>query len=199
MPSRQISGGQIDGVVFRHLSMHGDSRGRFTEVFSRDWGLRLDAAQWSVVESEQGVLRGMHVHVRHDEYYCLLRGRVFVGLRDIRPWARTHGVASLYELCGGELAFVQFPPGVVHGWYFAEDSSHLQAVSETYSRYRHDDNFGCHWTDPGLGIPWPQRSARVSDEANAFPGLEALCRTFLAAADRPDRDPGRGQAEAGAR
>jgi dTDP-4-dehydrorhamnose 3,5-epimerase len=141
----------------------------------------------------------MHVHARHDEYYCLVRGRAYVGLRDIRPWSTTENVWALFDMSGDDLAFVQFPAGVVHGWYFAEDSVHLQAVSETYARYQQDDNLGCQWSDPALGIPWPQASAHVSEAAAAFPGFEALCRTFRAGVAWPGRgNAARGHAEPGA-
>ena len=40
----------------------------------------------------------MHVHVRHDEYFMVVRGRASVGLHDLRPDSPTEGVWARYEL-----------------------------------------------------------------------------------------------------
>jgi len=172
--SKQIGGGVIDRVDFRLLKMNRDHRGQFTEVYSKDWGSYSPPLQWSVVQSRAGVFRGMHLHVRHDESFCLISGRAYVGLRDIRKDSPSRGVWSLYELCGEQLACVTFPRGVLHGWYLAEDSCHVQGVSETWACYRVDDNMGCHWADPDLDIPWPTTTAVLSERAAAYPSLREL-------------------------
>jgi dTDP-4-dehydrorhamnose 3,5-epimerase-like enzyme len=67
----------------------------------------------------------------------------------------------------------------VHGWYFHEPSIHIQSVSEVYSAYSADDNLGCHWSDPDLDIPWPERPALVAARANGFSSLAALMQETL--------------------
>jgi dTDP-4-dehydrorhamnose 3,5-epimerase len=116
----------------------------------------------------------MHVHRRHDEYFSVVRGRASVGLRDVRRDSPTNGVWSLFELTGEQLACVIFPRGILHGWYFHKKTIHLQAVSEAYNGYEHDDNLGCHWADPDLEIPWPQQSATLAERAATFPSLKEL-------------------------
>jgi dTDP-4-dehydrorhamnose 3,5-epimerase len=97
-----------------------------------------------------------------------------VGLRDLRPGSETEGVYSLFELTAEPLTFLAFPPGILHGWYFHEESIHIQSVSETYESYRDDDNLGCHWSDPELEIPWPATPTLVAERAAAFPSLRVL-------------------------
>jgi dTDP-4-dehydrorhamnose 3,5-epimerase len=167
-------GQMLDGVELYPLSVNRDSRGGFTEVFSEDWGLGIVPTQWSMVSSCRGVLRGLHIHRRHDELFLVVKGRAFVGLRDVRPGSTTRGTSSLMELSADDLTVLTFPPGILHGWYFPEDSVHLQAVSETYGRYKDDDNFGCHWSDPALEIPWPEKPTIVAPRADAFPSLDVL-------------------------
>ena len=183
--SKLIGGGPIEGIEFRLLQMNLDHRGVFTEVYSQDWRSHDPPKQWSVVQSKAGVFRGMHLHLRHDESFVLISGRAYVGLLDIRPHSRTEGAWSLYELSGVPLASLMFPRGVLHGWYLAEDSCHLQGVSETWESYRLTDNHGCHWADPELGIPWPMTTAVVSENAAAYPSLRELLRQ-LEAEDRSD-------------
>jgi dTDP-4-dehydrorhamnose 3,5-epimerase len=169
-----ISGRMIDGARLRRLVVHEDARGSFTEFFSRGWGESESPAQWSVVASGTGVLRGMHLHRRHDEGFLLLKGRASVGLRDVRRGSPTEGVSSLFEFSGDELLYLTFPRGVVHGWFFHEPSLHLQSVSETYAEYGDDDNLGCHWSDPALDIPWPGKPTLVASRADGFGSLATL-------------------------
>ena len=64
---------------------------------------------------------------------------------------------------------------------------HLQAVSEAYVDYAEDDNDGCHWSDPELGIEWPFSPTVVADRADGFPSL----RDLLSRADPAPEPAGR--------
>ncbi len=169
-----IAGTALEAVVFRRLAPHADRRGSFCEVFSADWGLPLQGAQWSLVHSRARVLRGMHLHRAHGEYFTVVQGRALVGLHDLRPGSPTWRRWALYALDGERPACLAFPAGLAHGWYFPTASVHLQAVSVTYDRYHPHDNRGCHFADPELGIPWPDPEPILSPRAAAFGPLSAL-------------------------
>ena len=164
----------IEGVVVRKIDAQPDLRGSFAEIFSDRWGLPIAPRQWSLVRSSPGVMRGMHFHMRHDEYLMPVSGRCFVGLHDLRPHSPTLGRSMLVELEGSEPQCIAFPRGVVHGWYFPVETLHLQAVSEPYSEYGIDDNRGCHYADPGLGIAWPGEPTLMTREAIEYPSLARL-------------------------
>lgn len=164
----------IAGVRLTLAKVDPDTRGSFSEIFSTDWDTGIVPVQWSVVRSHAGVLRGMHLHRRHDEYFLVVDGRASVGLRDVRPGSETEGTYSLFELAAEPLTILTFPRGILHGWYFHEESVHIQSVSETYESYHDDDNLGCHWSDPELEIPWPARPILVAERAAAFPSLQTL-------------------------
>lgn len=170
----------IEGVSSAELDVHADARGSFTEYFSADRDSGLTAVQWSVVTSQAGVLRGMHIHQRHDEYFSVITGRASVGLHDLRPDSPTYGRAALYDIDATHPVRLIFPRGIVHGWLFHEPTVHLQAVSETYAEYGHDDNNGCHWSDPELGIEWPFEPSIVSERSDAFGTLGELRARTLA-------------------
>jgi dTDP-4-dehydrorhamnose 3,5-epimerase len=171
---RDAEGTEIDGVRLLPLHPHHDERGTFTEVFAAHWGAGIDPAQWSVVHSAPGVLRGMHLHLRHDELVTVVAGVLWVGLHDLRPGSATSGAASLIRLDGQRPTTLSFPRGIVHGWLAETPVVHLQAVSEAYDRYGADDNEGCRWDDPGLGIAWPAPPTAVSPRAAAFGSLSDL-------------------------
>jgi dTDP-4-dehydrorhamnose 3,5-epimerase len=172
--SRRIDGGDIWQVSLNVLKRHIDHRGSFTQIFRDQWGTVIKPVQWSLVESDANVLRGMHFHRRHDEYFCLIKGHCLVALKDMRPDSPTEGVSSTYELFGEDIAALAFPRGLIHGWYFFEASAHMQAVSESYSDYGKDDNWGVSWKAPDLGITWPDISPVLSERAETFSSVAHL-------------------------
>ena len=159
------------GVRVFSLTTHSDPRGGFTEVFRSSWGTGIDPVQWNVVSSAAGVLRGVHVHVVHDDYFMALAGRVLVGVQDLRRGSPTEGVAGVIELSGGPLRAVRIPRGVAHGFFFKEQSLHLYAVSHYWNTA---DELGCHWNSPGLSIPWQVDAPVLSPRDEAAGSLEML-------------------------
>lgn len=164
----------IAGVVLHPLAVNPDERGSFTEFFCDSWGLPIAPRQWSVVTSRARALRGMHLHLNHDELLTVLKGRATVGLHDLRKASPTSGRSATIALDGASPACLVFPRGVLHGWYFHQDSIHVQAVSEEYAIYHPHDNLGCHWADPALNIPWPDRAPIISARAAGLPRLADL-------------------------
>jgi dTDP-4-dehydrorhamnose 3,5-epimerase len=163
--------GLPSGVSLHRLTSHADARGSLTEIFREAWGTGVSPVQWNAVSSEAGVLRGVHIHIKHADYLILLKGRAAIGLRDLRPGSPTAGATALVELRGTELSALTIPPGVAHGFYFDEPSTHIYAVSEYWDLA---DELGCHWADPALEIPWPPISPLLSERDAALPPLRDL-------------------------
>jgi dTDP-4-dehydrorhamnose 3,5-epimerase len=141
-----------EGASLRRLKAHRDGRGSVAEIFRSDWGPRIDAVQWNAVESRAGTLRGVHVHVRHADWLVVVRGSALAGLKDMRPRSDTSGRAFLVALDGEEPSALLIPPGVAHGFLYLKESLHVYGVSSLWDP---EDETGCRWDDPGLGIPWP--------------------------------------------
>ena len=160
-----------DGVALRPLTMNRDSRGSFTEVFRDEWDTGIAPVQWNVVSSVAGSLRGFHLHIRHDDYLTTVKGRVSVGLRDLRRGSPTEGMSVLFELSEDPLIALLIPHGVGHGFYFHEDSLHLYGVTTSWDIA---DELTCHWADPELAIPWPAEPAFVSERDATAPSLAQL-------------------------
>jgi dTDP-4-dehydrorhamnose 3,5-epimerase len=160
------------------LEPHRDDRGTFTELYREEWGTGVDPVQWNAVHTEPGVLRGVHVHPRHDDYLTVVRGRATIGLRDLREGSPSEGAAACIELTAERPTAISIPHGVAHGFYFHEPSTHIYAVSHYWDMA---DELGCRWDDPGLGMPWPQQGARISPRDEALPSLEILLGQLRAA------------------
>ncbi len=161
------------GTVVRSLVAHADERGSFMEIFRVEWGAGIVPIQWNAVRSDAGVLRGVHVHLRHDDYLTVPFGRAAVGVRDLRRGSPTEGLAAVVELGADRPGALVIPHGVAHGFYFHEPSLHVYAVTEYWDP---SDELACHWADPDLQIPWPAQSARLSDRDAKSQSLQDLLR-----------------------
>ena len=162
--------GLPDGVAVRLLEPHADDRGTFTEIFRAAWDSSIDGVQWNVVRSGAGVLRGVHVHPRHDDYLTVIEGSATIGLLDLREGARDR-VGTTVDLRADTPSAITIPHGVAHGFYFHEPSLHVYAVSSYWSP---EDELGCRWDDPGLRIPWPVSEAVISERDASLPALGDL-------------------------
>jgi dTDP-4-dehydrorhamnose 3,5-epimerase len=167
-----VQGELPSGVRVVPLTRHDDDRGNFTEVFREEWAVLDSPVQWNVVRSEPGVLRGVHVHLRHDDYLMVIAGRGVFGLRDMRSDTSTPDAVALVELSAERPATLVIPHGVAHGFYFFEPSTTFYAVTQYWNM---DDELGCQWDDPALGIPWPITDARVSPRDQTAPSFATLC------------------------
>lgn len=174
----------IAGVRAGELEPHEDRRGSFTEVFASHWSTGVTPTQWSLVRSHAGALRGMHLHLRHDEYLTVISGTLWVGLHDLRPSSSTLGVSQLVRLSGDAPSYLAWPSGLVHGWIAESDVTHLQAVSESYVDYAADDNQGCRWDDPELALDWPVTPRTTSGRSDGFGTLSDLRAVVAAHVER---------------
>ena len=161
----------IEGVRILPLPAHPDARGSFAEIFRDDGAAGLVPVQWDVMRSRAGVLRGMHVHPRHVDYCVLVEGRCLVALHDLRSGSPTEGARGAFEAHADDLLGVTIPNGVLHGFYYLAPSVHLLATSH---RYDPDDELGCRWDDPSLGVEWPCDAPLLSPRDAALGPLRAL-------------------------
>ncbi len=123
-------------TILRPLEPHGDDRGVFLELYRAEWETGVAPIQWNAVRSESGVVRGVHVHLRHDDYLTVPIGRAMVGLRDLRRGSPTEGLSALVQLDAERPAALIIPHGVAHGFYFPEPSVHVYAVTEYWDPIR---------------------------------------------------------------
>ena len=148
-----------EGCIVRDLTTHADARGGLTEIFRDEWPTGIDPVQWNFVTSGAHVLRGVHVHVVHNDYIVVLSGRMELCLVDIRPESPTTGLATTITLDGSRLQAAFIATGVAHGFYFPVESSLCYAVSHYWSAI---DEIGCRWDDPALGLDVPDPFTTLS-------------------------------------
>jgi dTDP-4-dehydrorhamnose 3,5-epimerase len=158
-------------VALRPLVPRHDRCGSLTELYRRQWPGAPDVVQWSLTESEAGVLRGVHVHARHADWIVVLGGAVLVGLHDLRAGSASAGSATMLTLEGRDRLALHIAPGVAHGFYCAEASVYLNGATEYWDPA---DELGCRWDDPGLGLDWPLADPVLSERDRRLPSLAGL-------------------------
>jgi dTDP-4-dehydrorhamnose 3,5-epimerase len=159
------------------LTVHHDARGTFTEVFRRSWDTGVSPSQWNVVTSDARVLRGVHVHAVHDDWLVVAMGQATIGLVDLRPRSPTHRRACLLPVSGDVPNALLIPHGVAHGFYFHTRALHLYSVTHEFDP---EDELGCRFDDPALGLAWPDPSPTLSPRDRALPPLAALVPALAA-------------------
>ena len=154
------------------LVSHEDERGDFSEIHRLEWETTVaPPVQWNAVHSAAGVLRGVHVHPRHDDYLIIFEGSATIGLADLREESPTFGAAACVVAGRENRVGIAIPHGVAHGFLFHAPSLHIYAVSHYWDPA---DEQGCRWDDRELGIDWPEVEPLLSPRDAALPPLAEL-------------------------
>ena len=167
MPTEAVPS-PIDGVRIWRPQVHGDSRGRFVEVF-RAAALPEPMAQSNHSRSAKGVLRGLHYHRHQADLWYLVAGRAQVGLADLRAGSGVP-VTDSFVLDGDTPTAVYVPSGVAHGYLALTEIDLIYWVTREYDP---DDENGVAWDDPTLAIDWRLDGRPVVSERDSRnPGLQ---------------------------
>ncbi|MGF1501215.1 MAG: dTDP-4-dehydrorhamnose 3,5-epimerase family protein [Paracoccaceae bacterium] len=148
-----------EGVVLRDLVVHSDDRGALRELYRAEW---IDAPafkQWNLVRSEGRVLRGVHVHPRHADYLHVIEGTMILALHDLRPEDPRDRISCFVTLSADRPRTAYIPPGVCHGFWFAEPALYVYGLSSGWCMA---EELGCRYDDPALGLDWQVENPRLS-------------------------------------
>jgi len=168
----------IEGVSLRPLASHPDERGELTEVLRLAWlGEAPPPRQWNYVRSGANVLRGVHVHVTHWDFLVVLEGEAWIGLVDLRRGSKTCGNARIVRMSGDAKALLTVCPGVAHGFYFPRGGVFTYGLSHYWDP--ENDEFGCRWDDPALGLAWGLERAPLLSPRDESAGSLAEMLTAL--------------------
>lgn len=171
----KISSTQIQDVIKIQLKEFPDGRGRFLESFRTEWFPQVswDKIQMNRSDSDAGIVRGLHYHFEQVDYWYVPKGRIQVGLADLRPYSPTYKNVEVLELgegVGGEFGLF-IPIGVAHGFYSLTEATLTYVVNNYYTGM---DEFGVAWNDPDLNVPWAADDPTVSDRDKNLPLLKEI-------------------------
>ena len=137
----------------------GDVRGFFFE----SWNARAFAAagidgtfvQDNHSRSQRGVLRGLHYQIEHPQgkLVRVVAGEVFDVVVDLRRQSPTFGRSVSVTLSAHDRRMLWVPPGFAHGFLSLSDDTEFLYKTTDYWFPEHERTL--LWSDPALGIEWP--------------------------------------------
>lgn len=159
----------IAGVQIAELKVWADERGQFLETFRKEWfpQRRWERVQTNRSDSQAGVLRGLHYHHHQVDYWFVVRGKIRVGLADLRPSSPTYLQSAVVEMSESKPIGLYIPIGVAHGFLTVTDATLTYLVDNYYDGA---DEHGVAWNDPQLNVPWGISQPRLSprDQQNRY-------------------------------
>ena len=156
----QILPTTLQDVFVIEPRVFGDDRGFFFEsfnarVFAELTGVTAHFVQDNHSRSAQNVLRGLHYQIQQAQGKLVraTMGEVFDVVVDIRKSSPTFGKWEGFHLSGENKRQVWIPPGFAHGFVvLSEVAEFLYKTTDYWApQYEHS----ILWSDPALGIKWP--------------------------------------------
>ena len=155
----------LAGVKLIEPQVFGDDRGFFME----SWNARAFAAagldatfvQDNHSRSRKGVLRGLHYQIEHAQGKLVrcVSGEVFDVVVDLRRSSPTFGRAVGLSLSAQNHRMLWVPPGFAHGFFVMSDFAEFLYKTTDYWYPEHERTL--LWSDPALGIDWPNIGAPI--------------------------------------
>ena len=175
----------LPGVLILEPRVFGDERGFFFESFNQKAfdeavGARVEFVQDNHSRSARGVLRGLHYQLpphAQGKLVRVVRGSAFDVAVDIRRGSPTFGRWVGVTLDARDHKQMWIPPGFAHGFLALEDDTHF--LYKTTDFYARECERSIVWSDPAIGIVWPDasRAPMVAAKDAAAPPL-ASAETF---------------------
>lgn len=97
-------------IEIKDLKVFKDHRGWFAELFRKEFGIEK-MAQVNLSVATPGMVKGNHYHLHKTEWYCVIKGRMKLVLKDMDS-----GKVSEITLGDDKLRIVKIPPRVIHGF-----------------------------------------------------------------------------------
>lgn len=161
----------IEGLYVIEPTVHGDSRGYFTETYNQndmhEAGLNMVFVQDNESMSVKGVLRGLHFQKQHPQgkLVRVIEGAVFDVAVDVRPGSATYGQWFGVELTAENHKQFYISEGFAHGFLVLSDVARFCYKCTDF--YHTNDEGGLAWNDPTIGIVWPNVAGEYSGTASA--------------------------------
>lgn len=177
---------ELSGVKIIEPKVYSDARGLFFESFQaaryKEAGIDLTFVQDNISRSSQGVLRGLHYQLQHQQgkLVTVLSGEIFDVVVDVRFGSPTFGKWIGLILSGQNHKQLYIPPGFAHGFCVLSQYADFHYKCTDY--YHPEDEQGVIWNDKNIAINWPLKAAPIlSTKDSAYKNLADIKKEFLPA------------------
>jgi dTDP-4-dehydrorhamnose 3,5-epimerase len=149
----------IADLLIIEPTVFGDARGFFMESYNKrdfsDNGLKMEFVQDNHSKSKKGVLRGLHLQIKHPQgkLVRVVRGSVWDVAVDLRKGSATFGKWFGIVLSALNKRMFYIPEGFAHGFITLEDETEFMYKCTDF--YHPEDEIGIYYNDPTIGIKWP--------------------------------------------
>lgn len=149
----------IKGLCLITPTVHGDSRGYFSETYSKrdmeEAGFDIEFVQDNQSMSTKGVLRGLHFQKQYPQTKLVrvIKGEVFDVAVDLRPGSATFGRWHGERLSADNHKQFLVPRGFAHGFLVLSETAEFCYKCDDF--WHPNDEGGLAWNDPDIGIVWP--------------------------------------------
>jgi dTDP-4-dehydrorhamnose 3,5-epimerase len=166
---------RLPDLVLIEPDVHGDERGFFVETWRGEWLPGVEFVQSNQSRSSRGVLRGMHFQVGSGIAKLVRcgRGRILDVAVDVRPGSTTFGQWDAHELDDVSHRQLFVPVGFAHGFCVLSEVADVVYQQDGY--YDPQAERGINYSDPDIGIDWPDvGELTVSEKDAAAPRLAEI-------------------------
>lgn len=149
----------LPGVVIAEPQVFQDERGFLMETWHAnkfaEAGIRATFVQDNHSRSAHGILRGMHIQLRHSQGKLLrvARGVIFDVAVDLRAQSTHFSKWTGHILSEENKRQMWIPQGFAHGFYVL--SAIADVIYKCTEFYSPEDERTLRWDDPDVGIRWP--------------------------------------------
>jgi dTDP-4-dehydrorhamnose 3,5-epimerase len=150
---------ELPGVVLVEPQVFGDQRGFFMETWHAlkfaDGGIDVRFVQDNHSRSARGILRGLHIQLKHTQGKLVraVRGEVFDVAVDVRRDSPRFGQWTGHVLSEENRRQLWVPPGFAHGFYVLSESADVIYKCTDFYAPEHERTL--RWDDAQVGVRWP--------------------------------------------
>jgi dTDP-4-dehydrorhamnose 3,5-epimerase len=161
----KVSATSLPEVMLIEPKVFGDARGLFFESWNAQVftaaGIAAEFVQDNHSRSGKNVLRGLHYQLQQPQgkLVRVIQGSVFDVAVDIRRSSPYFGRWTGVELSADNRRMLWVPPGFAHGFVVLSDTCEFLYKASAY--YAPQFERSILWSDPAIGIAWPQAGEPV--------------------------------------
>ena len=166
MADIKVTKTNIEGLFAIEPTIFSDNRGDLFEAYNdqvfSDYGLDLKFVQDNEAISKKGVLRGMHVNVKHPQGKLIrvLDGEILDVVIDLRKDSSTYMTCYSVLLSNENKKQLYIPEGMGHGYLALQDS---RILFKTTTHYIPGDELGFAWNSKAITVDWGIESPIQND------------------------------------
>lgn len=169
----------VEGPLLLTPRAFADHRGFFMEAYNRrvfeEIGIKDEFVQDNHSKSVKGTLRGLHYQVNRwqGKLVRCTAGEIWDVAVDIRPNSPTFGQNVAATLSAENKQMLWVPVGFAHGFQVTSDTA--EVIYKCTDYWSPQDERGVIWSDPQLGLKWPDpENAVLSDKDVVHPLFKDL-------------------------